>query len=355
MLSPRLELPLPAPDLAGLVLTWYDAGRRRLPWRNRPDLYSVWVSEVMLQQTQVKTVLPYYELFLERFPDIHALASATEEELLSAWSGLGYYRRARDLHRAARLICERHQGEFPTRYEEVLRLPGIGPYTAGAILSIACNQPRPALDGNVRRLLSRYLAVASSDRLLTELLQRLVGHPLVLPRVSDLNQSLMELGALVCTPRSPQCRFCPLASSCRAAVEGRQEDFPPPKSRRPSQRIGFVVAVIQRDGKHLMARNAEGSLLQGLWDFPKLEGVPGGDVPRLFRRTLGLQLRIIEWRPCVTHQITFRRIHFHPFLGKLQGEAPQPFKWVHGQDSSCPVSSHVGKILRASQPQRTIV
>jgi A/G-specific adenine glycosylase len=346
MLLEPLQLPLPEPEFARPLLSWYDAGRRRLPWRDHPDLYRVWVSEIMLQQTQVETVLPYYERFLKSFPDIPSLAAASEDQLLTAWSGLGYYSRARNLNRAARIICDVHQGRFPTDYQEVLKLPGIGPYTAGAILSIACNQPWPALDGNVRRLLSRYLAVEAPDRLLTDLLQRLVSHDGVRPRVSDLNQSLMELGALVCTPRSPRCGSCPLASSCHAFAAGRQSHFPPARSRRPQQKVSFVVAVIEREGLYLMARNPAGALLQGLWDFPKLEGLPERDIPRLFRRRMGLRVAVEEWRPAVVHQITFRRLHFHPFIGRLTGAVPEPFRWVIQEDPSCPVSSHVRKILK---------
>jgi A/G-specific adenine glycosylase len=353
MILAPLELPVTAPEFSGLMLSWYDAGRRSLPWRDQPDLYLVWVSEVMLQQTQVRTVLPYYREFVRRFPDIHSLASASEEQLLSAWSGLGYYSRVRNLRRAARLICERHRGHFPTRYDEVRRLPGIGPYTAGAILSIACNQPWPALDGNVRRLLCRYLAVEAPDRLLTDLLQRLVTHDSVRPRVSDFNQSLMELGALVCTPRSPGCRSCPLSSGCRAREEERQDDFPRPKSRKPQEQVLYVAAVIRRQGRHLMTRNAEGALLQGMWDFPKLEGRPEGDIPLLFRQRLGLSVAIDEWLPAVIHQITFRRIHFHPFIGRATGPIPEEFRWVGWEDPSRPVSSHVRKILGAAgQVQR---
>ncbi|MGH7742116.1 MAG: A/G-specific adenine glycosylase, partial [Candidatus Eiseniibacteriota bacterium] len=263
------------------LVAWYRRHQRDLPWRRTRDPWAIWVSEVMLQQTQVKTALLYYPRFLERFPTPAALARASEPQVLAAWSGLGYYRRARHLHAAAREVVREHGGRVPGDPERFGRLPGIGRYTRGAVLSMGFGLPFAVLDGNVARVLSRVFALKaavrspSGARLLWALADALV------PRRSpgDWNQAVMELGATICTPRAPRCAACPVSRHCRARELGRIDEFPPVVARRASIRVRRAVALIsrgeggrrgtplrigERDACVLMVRR-EGALLEGLW------------------------------------------------------------------------------------------
>lgn len=271
------------------LLPWFATHARDLPWRRTLDPYAVWVSEVMLQQTQVKTVIPYFDRWLAALPDVAALATAQEERVLKLWEGLGYYTRARNLQRAARLVADDHGGRFPDSPTAILELPGIGRYTAGAIASIAFNQTTPILDGNVIRVLTRLLALPSDpkERRLNERLwtiaAALVKTAGELPRIklrspmklagnhSALNQALMELGATVCTPISPKCPACPLAGLCAARRLGRPEAFPE-SARRPSATARrFVAVVFQRRGRLCVQPRPTGVVNAGLWEFPNVE------------------------------------------------------------------------------------
>jgi A/G-specific adenine glycosylase len=236
------------------LLAWFERRARDLPWRRTSDPYRIWVSEIMLQQTRVAAVIPYYERFLERFPDVRMLASAEESEVLALWSGLGYYSRARNLLRAARMIHE--SGRFPRSYEEFRSLPGVGEYTAAAIASIAFGEPRAVVDGNVRRVLSR-LSCGAEDpaRLAQKLLDR--------QRPGDFNQALMELGAEVCRPRSPRCDVCPVARYCQARRQGRQSEFPERRPRAPRQRLRLTLALVKRRGGILFVQE------NGFWNLPQ--------------------------------------------------------------------------------------
>ena len=228
------------------LLGWYDRNRRDLPWRRTDDAYRIWVSEVMLQQTTVKTAAPYYESFLERFPTLHALAEEPEEEVLAAWSGLGYYHRARNLHRGAQHVAERHGGRFPKTLEAALAVPGVGLYTASAVLSIAHGQALPVVDGNVRRVLARLLALRGPEyrrdgpyyNRAEELLDR--------ERPGDWNQAVMELGATVCTPRNPGCDACPLRTHCRARALGLVGELPEGRARRAPVDVKVAAALVER-------------------------------------------------------------------------------------------------------------
>jgi len=236
------------------LLAWFERQARDLPWRRTRDPYRIWVSEIMLQQTRVAAVVPYYERFLERFPDVRMLASAEESEVLALWSGLGYYSRARNLLRAARMIHE--SGRFPRSYEELRSLPGVGEYTAAAIASIAFGEPRAVVDGNVRRVLSR-LSCGAEDpaRLAQKLLDR--------QRPGDFNQALMELGAEVCRPRSPRCDVCPVARYCQGRRQGRQSEFPERRPRAPRQRLRLTLALVKRRGGILFVQE------NGFWNLPQ--------------------------------------------------------------------------------------
>ncbi|MGD2115413.1 MAG: A/G-specific adenine glycosylase [Acidobacteriota bacterium] len=259
------------------LLDWYDRQRRELPWRRDADPYRVWLSEVMLQQTRVDVVIPYFEAFLERFPAVEDLASADVDEVLALWSGLGYYRRARQLHAAAQRIAE--EG-FPGSSEGWRELPGVGEYTAAAVASITLGEVVPVLDGNVERVLCRVLALdGDPKRAAVRRELRAAAAGLLDPdRPGDSNQALMELGATVCAPTGPRCLLCPLADACAARREGRPEAYPPPRRRRSPRRVRRVVAWVEREGRRLLFRRGdEEELLAGTWELPWADLSDGGD------------------------------------------------------------------------------
>ena len=296
------------------LLAWYEREKRDLPWRERAgDPYAVWVSEIMLQQTRVDTVIPYFERFLARFPTPRALADASEDEVLSAWSGLGYYRRARMLHRGVKEVVTRYGGDVPESPEARLALPGVGRYTAGAIGSVAFGREEPIVDGNVARVLSRVdgietpLPAAATQRALWGL----AGELVIGDRPGDLNQAMMELGALVCTPRSPSCDTCPIAESCVARREGRVESLPRiPKKKKPRrERWVAVVATVKR--QVAMVRG-EAALYGGLHAPPMVALASGESEPDAARRALaeaGVQARLEDApRGEVSHILTHKRL-----------------------------------------------
>lgn len=348
-----VNLPIPAKTFASRLLKWYRENRRELPWRKNSDPYRVWVSEIMLQQTQVKTVVPYFEEFLRTYPSIKALADAQENEILSAWSGLGYYKRGRNLHKAARIVCEQHGGEFPRDFSQALQLPGIGPYTAGAILSLAYGEPVPILDGNISRLFSRYLKIegaleGSTLAKLRKFLVQLVSEASVAENIRDFNQALMEMGALVCTPRNPQCVSCPLAASCIAYQKGLEKTLPQPRTRRAVQEFHYTVALIARGEKYLLTQSWNDTFLRGFWEFPRIQGPPTSRLAENFKMTHGLHLKVRKRAAPVAHRITFRKLNFHPVLVSLQSPAPQQtFTWTKPGQKGYPVSSYIQKILKS--------
>ncbi len=360
-MKPRtVQLPISIEEFASRLLEWYARHKRDLPWRRQPEPYRVLLSEFMLQQTQVKTVLPYYERFLQAYPTLEDLARSEESEVLAAWSGLGYYNRARNLHRTAQLICEKHDGTLPREYGQVLELPGVGRYTAGALLSIAYGEPLPILDGNIQRLFARYLKIrknltGSGAEPLWDLLSRMVQEPFVGERVSDFNQALMEIGALVCTSKNPRCSECPFGESCLARKEGIQDELPVRRKPRKLESLQFVAAVVPRDGRYLLMQNGESKFLKGFWEFPKVALLIGGDVPssqlleQTFEQTHGLRLEIVERFAPVDHRITFRKLKFYPFRARLKGvpRNAEGFVWANlGEKRDYPVPSFVGKIVK---------
>ena len=257
------------------LLDWYAAARRRLPWRETPTPYRVWVSEIMLQQTRVQAVIPYYERFLSLFPDVKALAAAPQDQLLKAWEGLGYYSRARNLQRAAQLILEHFDGRLPERYEDWLALPGVGPYTAGAVCSIALGLPVPAVDGNVLRVFARLLALeedVAAPRV-RQAMTRLAAAILPADRPGEFNQALMELGATVCLPgKTPRCGSCPLSDHCRALSDQNQALFPLKSPKKPRKIQPVTVLLLSYQGRWALTRRPDTGLLAGLWAFPHAEG-----------------------------------------------------------------------------------
>jgi len=255
------------------LLAWYERqGRHDLPWQRELSPYRVWVSEIMLQQTQVNTVIPYFERFMRRFPDVLALADAPEDEVLHLWTGLGYYARARNLHAAARVVRDRHGGIFPSAIEDIAALPGIGRSTAGAICAIALGQRAPILDGNVKRVLARYLAVdgpptrAATLGILWEAAERFTPAQ----RTGDYTQAIMDLGATVCTRTRPACRLCPLNADCRALAEGNPERYPEKKrTRQLPQRACQMLIIRNQRGEILLEKRPPQGIWGGLWSFPE--------------------------------------------------------------------------------------
>ena len=344
------------------LLAWYDRRRRDLPWRRTSDPYPVWVSEIMLQQTRVATALPYFERFLERFPTVDDLAGAEVDEVLALWSGLGYYRRARQMHAAARQVAE-DGGRFPETSDELLRLPGIGPYTAAAIASICFDEVIPVMDGNVERVFARRLALpgdvkrAATRRRLVEAAADLLDEE----RPGDSNQALMELGATVCTPRSPSCDDCPVATGCLGRDE--PERFPEPRKKRKPVEVTKVVAVVRgpEDSVLLFRRREDHELMAGLWELPQVD-VPNQamaltEIADELAKSYGAGWRLEEEAFRVKHGITHRSITLcvHPAtlvdsgeVAEAEGPLPEP-AWVDWQTEGdrFATSSMVQKVLSA--------
>jgi A/G-specific adenine glycosylase len=333
----------------GALLRWYRRKRRDLPWRRTSDPYAIWVSEIMLQQTQVTTVLPYYDAFLARFPDVAALAAATEDEVLAQWTGLGYYRRARSLHRGAREVVARHDGVLPADAEGLRALPGIGRYTAGAIASIAFDKPEPILDGNVRRVLARRFAINEEKRH-WELAEELVRGA----SPGDLNQGLMELGATICHPRAPECPSCPWRTSCLAFAQDAIERFPTATPRKASVTVRVGVAVIRRGNHLLFERPDDENPLRGTWDFPAVElgasSVASDELVRSMRRRHGIDVSVGACLGSATHGILHRRLKLEAHAGSLRRgrvAGSDRLQWVPlDAVGERPVSGATRKILR---------
>jgi A/G-specific adenine glycosylase len=361
-MSPDLRKPAPAPATAALhrrLLAWYDAHRRDMPWRRTRDPYPVWLSEVMLQQTQVATARPYYDAFLARFPTLASLARARPARVLETWAGLGYYRRARHLHEAARTVVREHAGRVPDDPEGFGRLPGVGRYTTGAVLSICFDRPLPVLDGNVARVLSRLYALPAAIREPggARRLWALAGSLVPMRRPGDWNQAVMELGATVCTPRAPACGGCPLRSLCRARRLDRVAEFPPVARRRATETMRRAVALIERRGRVLMERR-EGALLAGLWEPPGVE-LANGAAPAVALRaalaSIGVRARLSDAGRVVRHTITHRAITVEVWQGALTGPAPRTarLRWVDPARPGVPLTALARKLTLSSTPAAT--
>lgn len=318
------------------LLAWYDRARRDLPWRRTRDPYAIWISEAMLQQTRVEAVEGCWRRFLDALPTVEALAAADEARVLALWSGLGYYRRARALQAAARTLVERHGGRFPREREELLALPGIGPYTAGAVLSIAFDLPVALVDGNVARVLARRFALdgdpasGAFQRELWALAEGLVPQR----RAGDWNQALMELGATVCTPRAPRCGHCPWGAECLARARGLTEVLPRPRARPATVEVQLTIAVAERAGAVLLRRRPVGGRMAGLWEFPtREEPGSGGGASGLFPAELDLPLVLDEGAPLGTlsHAITRHRIRARVLPARPAGRlraADDAVRWI---------------------------
>jgi A/G-specific adenine glycosylase len=299
------------------LLAWYDEHRRDLPWRRTRDPYAIWVSETMLQQTRVDTVIPYYERFLIRFPDFASLAEADLQDVYDSWTGLGYYSRARNLHAAARSVVDEHAGRLPADVATLRTLRGVGRYTAGALASIAYDREEPLVDGNVIRVLARLFDVRDDvgDKSVIERFWQIAGDLVRGPRPGDLNQALMELGATVCTPRAPRCGDCPVRVRCAAMKGGEPEALPRKQKRTRPRTVVSVGAWLTRAGRSLAVRRPEGGLLGGLWELPGGELADGEALEEGARRcvleAVGLHVGSIECVGAIEHVFTHRRLELH--------------------------------------------
>lgn len=302
--------------IASLLLAWYDTNRRSLPWREEPTPYRVWVSEIMLQQTRVEAVKPYFHRFMKELPDIAALAAAEEDTLLKLWEGLGYYSRVRNLHKAAVQIMEEYEGRMPSDYESLMKLKGIGSYTAGAIASIAFQQAVPAVDGNVLRVISRLLA--DDGDILNPAVKRRVEEQLlpIMPkeRPGDFNQALMELGAMVCLPNgAPRCSECPWKELCRANLEGTQLEYPKKSAKKPRKIEKRTILVIRDGSSAAIRKRPEKGLLAGMYEFPSLEGHAAQEEVLQWLKEQGVHAVRIERLPDAKHIFTHKEWHMIGF------------------------------------------
>ena len=327
--------PFSGEALAGVrhaLLEWFRRHRRDLPWRaaagQRRDPYRVWLSEVMLQQTRVDTVLRYYPRWLERFPTLQALADAPLDDVLKAWEGLGYYSRARNFHRAVREVAMRHGGEVPSDPQEFATLPGVGRYTAGAVMSIAFGHPEPIVDGNVRRVFARWVDEPDPSQARLWRMAALLA-PGSTP--GELNEALMELGATVCTPRKPRCDECPAWELCWARAAGTQEERPAPRKAKPLPHEDTATAVVAHEGRILLVRRPVDARLGGMWAFPaevrhRGEAV-GAAAERAVREGLGVAVHAGDEVGSVKHVFTHVRATYHAVLCAWEGGSPLPLRY----------------------------
>ncbi len=343
------------------LLKWYRKNKRPLPWRESCDPYLVLVSEIMLQQTKVKTMLPFFKRFIVRFPNIFSLAAATEDNVVANWSGLGYYRRARWLHRTAKIIVGKYSGRFPDDVTSWLELPGVGRYTAGAIVSIAFGKRAPILDGNIARVLSRWFVVRGDVRNgeTNRELWKLAEEVLPYRSVSDFNQALMELGALICTPKKPACDNCPVKSDCKGRALNMVEILPEVVSTQIYEKSEMVVGIIERRGRFLMFSRENVGLMEGLWEFPigecRKQEDPINAINRVGKEDYGLEFKVVDNIGTLSHSIMHRRITVHVYCvsGSVNvGSAGRNSRWVSSEQiksgNDVAVSSLVHKVIVAA-------
>ncbi len=324
---------LPPSTFRDSLLAWYDTHKRDLPWRRTNDPYRIWLSEVMLQQTQVERVVGYYTRFLESFPTLEALAAADADAVLKRWEGLGYYSRARALHRAAKVIITERNGEFPGNSTELRALPGFGAYTAAAVASIAFGEPVAAIDTNVRRVLARFGTIGGTDRAHHAAIADLADRVLDPDRPGDFNQAMMELGATVCRSRSPLCPVCPIQAGCAAWATGTPERWPEakPKPKRPT--VVAACGILFEKGKTLVVQRPPDGLLGGLWEFPGGrqgdEETPADACIRGFREKTGLPVTIDSAAIVVRHTFSHFHVELHAFVCRAATrKKPTGGRWV---------------------------
>jgi A/G-specific adenine glycosylase len=333
-------LTLPVPDsIAQKLIAWFKAHQRDLPWRRNPTPYAVWVAEIMAQQTRLETILPYFQRWMASFPTIEDLGVASQQDVLNLWEGLGYYSRARNLHKAAQIVAQDHEGELPDNVQALRALPGIGRYTAGAIASIAFGMDEPAVDGNVKRVLARVFRVEEPvDSTRGEKrIWALASEHLPSGQAGDYNQALMELGATVCLPGNPNCAQCPIQGDCQAYTAGRQAEYPhkKPKTKIPHHR---VTAAVIRKGKHvLIAQRAQDDMFGGMWEFPGGKQEEDESLKSCLKREikeeLGVKIKVSEEIGVFSTTYTHFSVTLHAFKCQLDGGRPRPvevddLRWV---------------------------
>ncbi len=313
--------PVKQPSLSDRLLRWFDRhGRKDLPWQDNPTPYRVWVSEIMLQQTQVATVIPYYLRFMQRFPDVATLAAAHLDEVMQLWSGLGYYARARNLHRAAAIVCEQHAGELPRAIAALQQLPGIGRTTAAAILALAHGERHAILDGNVRRVFARLHAVEGwpGRREIVQQLWSLTESHLPAQRLRDYSQALMDLGATLCTRARPACARCPLAEQCVAHAQGDIAAYPTPKPRKRLPVRSATLLLLRNDaGEVLLEQRPPAGIWGGLWSLPECEHSRPADIKRWCRKQFACQINQLERWPTLRHSFSHFHLDISPLLAQV--------------------------------------
>ena len=321
------------------LLTWFETHLRKLPWRETEDPYRIWVSEVMLQQTQVKKVLEYYQKFVSKFPDVQSLADADLQDVLKAWEGLGYYARARNLHKAAKAVAQDFGGEIPADYATFRKLPGVGEYIAAAVQSIAFSQPHAVVDGNVKRVLARLFLIdapinqSAAAKIFQEKADLLLDHNA--PGI--FNQAMMELGATVCRPQSPTCIVCPVNTWCCAFEAARQEEFPTRRKSKPLPEYHLVAGVVHKGDRILITQRKPDGLLGGLWEFPggkiKVDEKTEAACRRVIQEDLNLWVEPIEYLARVKHTYTHFKIVMDVFRchyqsGEVALNEPVDYRWI---------------------------
>ncbi|MFV2061856.1 MAG: A/G-specific adenine glycosylase [Gammaproteobacteria bacterium] len=302
-----------------VILNWYKKhGRFDLPWQHDRSLYRVWISEIMLQQTQVITVIPYFQKFMAAFPDIKQLANAKQDEVLHHWTGLGYYARARNLHKAATLITEHYDGQFPTQFDQVLALPGIGRSTAAAILSQALNQSHAILDGNVKRVLARYHVIAGwyGTKAVAETLWQLSENATPSENCADYTQAIMDLGATLCTRSKPDCESCPLHKNCQAFAQGNPTDYPGKKPKKAYPVKATIMMILQQDNKILLYQRPPSGIWGSLWSFPECPS--DVDSMQWCQENLGITISKPENLPKIYHKFSHYQLDISPQLAKIK-------------------------------------
>jgi A/G-specific adenine glycosylase len=317
------------------LLQWFKKNKRDLPWRKTRDPYAIWVSEIMLQQTQVATVIPYYQKFLKSFPTIRHLAKSDLSKVLKVWEGLGYYSRARNLHRASQIVLNQFHGKIPATLKDLLSLPGIGRSTAGSILSFAFNKEAPILDGNAKRVLSRLFAISSNSvRSKTEGLLWQISESLIPKGLSNpFNQALMDLGSMICTVKDPQCPRCPLHHLCKGSASGEPERFPSKSNKKKIPHIEAISAVIQKDGKVLLNQRPPKGLLGGLWEFPNWR-IKGKQRSRLrlrlrntIKKEMGLNVKVDELIGVLHQTFSHFKLTLHVYYCVAMGKNKKG-RWI---------------------------
>ncbi len=319
---------------------WFDSEQREMPWRSNPDPYYVWVSEMMLQQTQVVTVIPYFKRFIDKFPTVFDLAQADQQTVLKQWEGLGYYSRARNLHKSAKLVSEQYKGKVPNTYDTLLALPGIGPYIAAAVASIAYEVPVPVVDGNVLRVFSRFWGIFDDIRQNTvrnSLFDQLMPIIKTVKQPSQFNQAIMELGALICTPKSPQCICCPISANCYAQKHSKQSELPYKSPAKAVPHYHIAVGLIRKGNRILIGKRKESQMLGGLWEFPggkqqekeSLEAT----VLREIKEETNLNVKLEKKITTVKHAYTHFKITLHAYecayiSGSASPNTTDEIRWV---------------------------